>query len=108
MILQVTNFFPKTEQCLTHKHTVKKGKRHFRPQPGCHLPNSPWAGIILLFPDENVANLFLQCADGFQLTGWLFEPCGFVQDWVTNKLRELEEQNAHLREQNAYCNGQVK
>ncbi len=21
-----------------------------RPQPGCHLPNSPWPGIIKLFP----------------------------------------------------------
>jgi hypothetical protein len=29
------------------------------------------------------------------------------QDWVTNKLKELEEQNAHLREQNIYCNHQV-
>jgi hypothetical protein len=27
-------------------HTVKKAFRYFRPQPGCHLPNSPWAGII--------------------------------------------------------------
>ncbi len=24
----------------------RKGWRHFRPQPGCHLPNSHWAGII--------------------------------------------------------------
>ena len=26
---------------------------------------------------------------------------------MTNKLKELEEQNAHLREQNIYCNHQV-
>ncbi len=51
-------------------YTVKKGKWHSRPQPGCHLPNSPRAGIIKLFPlrdslvsdipagDGNVSNLF--------------------------------------------------
>ncbi len=29
-------------------YTVKKGSRVSRLQPGCHLPNSPWAGIIQL------------------------------------------------------------
>jgi hypothetical protein len=28
----------------------KKGYRFSRLQPGCHLPNSPWRGIIKLFP----------------------------------------------------------
>jgi hypothetical protein len=28
----------------------KKGKPFSRPQPGCHLPNSPWPGIIKFFP----------------------------------------------------------
>jgi hypothetical protein len=28
----------------------KKGCRFYRPQTGCHLPNSPWPGIIKLFP----------------------------------------------------------
>jgi hypothetical protein len=27
-------------------YTVKKGYSVSRPQPGCHLPNSPWRGII--------------------------------------------------------------
>jgi hypothetical protein len=27
-------------------HTVKKGLLFSRPQPGCHLSNSPWLGII--------------------------------------------------------------
>jgi hypothetical protein len=27
-------------------HTVKKGSRFSRPQPGCHLPNPTWPGII--------------------------------------------------------------
>ncbi len=31
-------------------HTIKKGQRFSRPQPGCHIPNSPWPGIIKLFP----------------------------------------------------------
>ncbi len=56
-----------------YEYTVKKGQRHSRPQPGCHLPNSPWAVIIKLFPpreilvsdipagDGSVANLFLRC-----------------------------------------------
>jgi hypothetical protein len=54
-------------------YTVKKGERFSRPQTGCHLLNSPWAGIIKLFPareslvsdipagDGKIANLFLQC-----------------------------------------------
>jgi hypothetical protein len=29
-------------------YTVKKGSRFSRPQPGCHLPNSPRTGIIKL------------------------------------------------------------
>jgi hypothetical protein len=34
-----------------------------RVQPGCHLPNSPWPGIIYYFPagDGKTANLFIQC-----------------------------------------------
>jgi hypothetical protein len=30
-------------------YTITKGYRHSRPQPGCHLPNSPWPGIFKLF-----------------------------------------------------------
>ncbi len=40
-------------------HTVKKDYQYSRPQPGCHLPNSPWPGIIKLFPARE--NL-LQCS----------------------------------------------
>jgi len=59
---------------------VKKGQRYSCPQPGCHSPNSPWAGIIELFPrreslvsnipsgDRNIANLFLQCIISHALT----------------------------------------
>ncbi len=25
---------------------LKKGYQFFRPQPGCHKPNSPWPGIM--------------------------------------------------------------
>jgi predicted nuclease with TOPRIM domain len=31
-----------------------------------------------------------------------------IKDWVTNKLRELEEQNAHLKVQNAKANDQME
>ncbi len=27
-------------------YTVNKGERFSRPQPGCHRPNSSWAGTI--------------------------------------------------------------
>jgi hypothetical protein len=27
-------------------YTVKKAFRYSRPQPGCHLPNYPWAGVV--------------------------------------------------------------
>jgi hypothetical protein len=33
-------------------YTVKKGELFSRPQPGCHLPKSPWTGIIKLFPSR--------------------------------------------------------
>jgi hypothetical protein len=51
----------------------KKGYRFSRLQPGCHQPNSPWPGIIKLFPsmesmvsdipvgDGKNDKLFLQC-----------------------------------------------
>ncbi len=51
----------------------KKSSRISRPQPGCHLLDSPRTGIIKLFParkglvsdnpagDGKTANLFLQC-----------------------------------------------
>lgn len=31
-----------------------------------------------------------------------------IKEWVTNKLRELEAQNQHLREQNHRCNQQLE
>jgi hypothetical protein len=32
-----------------HMYTVKKAFRYSRHQPGCHLPNSPWAGIVISY-----------------------------------------------------------
>ena len=31
-----------------------------------------------------------------------------IKEWVTNKLKELEAQNQHLREQNIKCNQQLE
>jgi hypothetical protein len=57
----------------------KKGYRFSRPQPGCHLPNSSWQGIIKSFTareslvrdipagDGKMANLFLQCMDNIPI-----------------------------------------
>ena len=51
-------------------YTVKKGQRFSRPQLRCHQSNSPWPGIIKLFPareslvsdiptgDGKISNLF--------------------------------------------------
>jgi hypothetical protein len=59
--------------------TFKKGHRFSRPQPGCHLLNSAWPGIIKLVPareslvsdiragDRKIVNLFLQCKMVFAL-----------------------------------------
>ncbi len=33
-------------------HTVKNGLQFSRPPPGCHWPNSLWAGIIKVFPGQ--------------------------------------------------------
>jgi hypothetical protein len=37
-------------QYYTVLYTVKKGKRFSRLQLGRHLPNSPWPGIMKIFP----------------------------------------------------------
>jgi hypothetical protein len=59
-------------QLLMHPH-CKKGYRFSRPQPGCHLPNSPWPEIIKIFlareslvsdipdGDGKIFNIFYQC-----------------------------------------------
>jgi hypothetical protein len=56
----------------------KKSKRFSRPQPRCHLPNSPWPGIIKIIPareclisdmpagDRKIVNLFLQRGNHFE------------------------------------------
>ncbi len=57
-----------------HSALLKKVSDFPLPQPGCHWPNSPWAGIIKIFlarkslvsdiraGDGKIVNLFLQCA----------------------------------------------
>jgi hypothetical protein len=37
---------PKKNKMYGTLHRNKKAFRYSRPQPGCHLPNSPWAGIM--------------------------------------------------------------
>jgi hypothetical protein len=65
-------------------HRIKKAFRCSRPQPGCHLPNSPWAVINdviykLFLPREsllsdilagsgNIEKLFLRCMPEFTIT----------------------------------------
>ncbi len=45
-------------------YTVKKSYHFFRPQPGCHLPNSPWLGIIKLFPTRESLVSDIPAGDG--------------------------------------------
>ncbi len=62
---------PRVTYCFMH--TVKKGSRVSRLQPGCHIPNSPWAGNQGEFGsdippgDGKLANLFLRCMFGLQM-----------------------------------------
>jgi hypothetical protein len=80
----------------------KKGYPFSRPQPGCHLPNSPWPGIIKLFPareslvsdiaagDGKIANLFLQC-DRYDVRIWdsgRVEPKMFVFSFSRKMLQK--------------------
>jgi hypothetical protein len=37
---------------LAGRYTVKKVSGFSRPQPGCHLPNSPWQGNTLIIPAQ--------------------------------------------------------
>jgi hypothetical protein len=45
-------------------YTVKKGLSFSRPLPGCHLPNSPWPGIIKLFPARESLVSDIPAGDG--------------------------------------------
>jgi hypothetical protein len=45
-------------------YTVKKNYRFSRPQPGCHLPNSPLTGIIKLFPSRESLDSDILAGDG--------------------------------------------
>ncbi len=49
-----SNFLPYFE----YLYTVKKAFQYSRPQPGCHLSNSPWAGIMtsLFLPRESLVS----------------------------------------------------
>jgi hypothetical protein len=38
--------FANTKHIESAQYTVKKGSKVSRPQPGCTLPNCPWAGIM--------------------------------------------------------------
>jgi hypothetical protein len=47
------------------KYNVKKAFRCFRPQPGCHLPNSPSAGIMTTYIN------YSRLGRVWQVTSWL-------------------------------------
>jgi hypothetical protein len=49
-------------------HTVKKGYCFFRLQPGCHLPNSPWPGIIKVFPARDSLDNDIRLGTGKTIT----------------------------------------
>jgi hypothetical protein len=41
-----------------------KKSRFYHPQPGCHLPNFPWRGMILLFPARESLVSDISAGDG--------------------------------------------
>ncbi len=49
---------------LMYVYSVKKVSRFFHPQPGCHLPNSPWPGIMKLFPARESLASDIPAGDG--------------------------------------------
>ncbi len=49
-------------------YTVTKGLPFSRPQPGCHLPNSPCPGIIKLFPARESLVSDIPAGQGKRLT----------------------------------------
>jgi len=49
-IVQIIPSKKGTGMMIDESHTVKKGLADSRPKPGCHLPNSPWPGIIYEVP----------------------------------------------------------
>jgi hypothetical protein len=51
-----------------YSNTVKKGSRFSHPQTGCHLPNSHWPGIILLFPAKESLVSHIRDEDGKSVT----------------------------------------
>jgi len=61
--------------------TVNKGLAISRPQPGCHLTNSPWPGIMYPIPvpgrfgqnNSGISLFFLQCGCDFIFTLLGFE-----------------------------------
>ncbi len=62
-------------------YTVKKMLAIFpSPVPGCHLPNSPWSGIIKLFPTRESLVSYIPAGDGkmadvFYSVGAFFWSC---------------------------------
>jgi hypothetical protein len=72
----------------TCSYTVKKGYRFSRPQRGCHWPNSPWPGMIRLFPARErlvsdilagawkIANLF------FTVYYYMYVLWGYISFWM--------------------------
>ncbi len=88
--------WPPTSRYNKHQgtNTVKKVSGFSRPQPGCDWPNTPWSGIIKLFPareslvrdipagDGKTADLFLQCMA--ILPPWCFKlfPSNFLLKFI--------------------------
>jgi hypothetical protein len=68
-------------------HTGKKGYRFSRPQPGCHLPNSSWPGIIKLFPArESLVSVTSRLSTGKTIT-FFFKCSGHGQNLFVGLLK---------------------
>ncbi len=56
-IVKIHHLIYRLPFCTVQPIHCKKGWRFPRPLPGCHLPNSPWPGIIKLFsPRESLVS----------------------------------------------------
>ncbi len=66
----------------------KKGYRLSRLQKGCHLPNSPWAEIIKLFPARDSSVSDIPAVDGKIASLFYSVGCdhpGIAAEKTTNK-----------------------
>lgn len=87
-----------------HCACISKLETQVEEQVGPRDRISGWLEITDSRPITNCLQRQLRLQDARQVEA----KAARIKEWVTNKLRELEQQNQHLREQNNKCNQQLE